>query len=188
MSPSVSICSAAADLKVAIPERYRWAINILDVKPDDTILEIGCGYGHSIALIAEVLTSGHLTAIDRSAKMVAAAAKANEKFINSGNLEILRVDLLENHLPASYFNKIFLFNINVFWMDPRDELAEIRRLLKPAGRFYIFHQPPPGHDLDEFEAAFRHNLEKYSFGVVESFREPSEAVRSLALVATPNRQ
>ena len=152
------------------------------------MLEIGCGYGHSIALIAEVLTSGHLTAIDRSAKMVAAAAKANEKFINSGNLEILRVHLLENHLPASYFNKIFLFNINVFWMDPRDELAEIRRLLKPAGRFYIFHQPPPGHDLDEFEHAFRQNLGKYDFPLQDIFKDPSEAVRSVAIISTPNRQ
>jgi hypothetical protein len=45
-------------------------------------------------------------------------------------------------LPANSFNKIFVFNLNVFWMDPADELREIARLLTPDGRFYIFHQPP----------------------------------------------
>jgi SAM-dependent methyltransferase len=173
---------------VGIPERYRWAVNILNVRPHETILEIGCGYGHSIALICEKLATGHLTAIDRSEKMIASASAAYQNIIDTGRVEILHQDVLDRRLPEADFDKIFLFNINVFWMDPRDELAEIRRLLKPDGRFFLFHQPPPGHDLEEFENAFRSNLEKNGFSGRESFKDQRKAIRSIALVARPSRR
>lgn len=150
------------------------------------ILEIGCGYGHSIPLICEKLATGHLTAIDRSEKMVAAGSSANEEFIETGRVTILHQDLLDRLLPEASFDKIFLFNINAFWMDPREELAEIRRLLKLAGRFYLFHQPPPGHDLDEFEDAFRTNLSSNNFRLVQNFKDQSDEVRSIAVIAMPN--
>jgi ubiquinone/menaquinone biosynthesis C-methylase UbiE len=173
---------------VAALERYRWAVDILDVQPDDVILEIGCGYGHSIPLIGERLSTGKLTAIDRSEKMTSAASEPNKEFIESGRAEILNCDLLDHALPASSFDKVFLFNINVFWMDPASELAEIRRLLKPDGRLFIFHQPPPGHDLDEFQEAFRANLAKYDFHLADVFKEPLETIRSVAVISKPIRQ
>ena len=172
----------------AIPERYRWAVDILDVQPADVILEIGCGYGHSISLISDKLSTGRLTAIDRSEKMVAAATRSNRQLIGSGRAEVLHKDLLDSALSASQFDKIFLFNINVFWMDPADELAEIRRLLKPRGRFYLFHQPPPGHILSEFEKEFRANFEKHGFTLIDQFRHENEPIRSIALVGEPNLQ
>jgi len=171
---------------VAARERYRWAVDILDVQPDDVILEIGCGYGQSIPLICEQLSIGKLTAIDRSEKMASAASEANKEFIESGKAEIIHCDLLDCGLPASSFDKIFLFNINVFWMDPSAELAEIRRLLKRQGRFFLFHQPPPGHDLDEFENAFRTNLAKNNYLLVNNFKELREPIRSVAVISTPN--
>jgi len=171
-----------------VPKRYVWAVDILDVRPDDKILEIGCGYGHSISLICERLSTGKLTAIERSEKMASAAAESNTAFIEEGKAEIFHRDLLSAALPDSSFNKVFLFNINVFWMDPVSELVEIRRLLKPNGRFFLFHQPPPGHDLDEFENAFRTNLAKHDFLLVNNFKELREPIRSLALISTPNPQ
>ena len=166
--------------------RYRWAVDNLDVQPDDVILEIGCGYGHSIPLICEQLSTGKLTAIDRSAKMASAASESNAKFIEAGKADIFHHDILDSFLPDSSFDKIFLFNINVFWMDPVAELAEIRRLLKPNGRFFLFHQPPPGHFLNEFEEAFRANLTKHDFHLTDVFKEPRVPIRSIAMVSTPN--
>ena len=171
-----------------IPERYVWAVEILDVQPSDVILEIGCGYGHSISLICERLSTGKLMAIDRSETMASAASQSYIGLIETGKAEIFHRDLLDRALPDSSFDKIFLFNINVFWMDPVSELVEIRRLLTPNGRFFLFHQPPPGHDLDEFENAFRINLSRNGFHLVNNFKELREPIRSLALVLTPNPQ
>jgi ubiquinone/menaquinone biosynthesis C-methylase UbiE len=149
-----------------IPERYRWAVDLLDVRPDDRMLEIGCGRGHMIGLICERLTSGHITAIDRSSKMAEAAKQTNKRHVTSGKATVLHQDLLDSLLPSGAFDKVFLFNINAFWMDPVSELAEVRRSLKQNGEVFIFHQPPPDHDIDEFVDAFGSNLEKNGFEII----------------------
>ena len=168
-----------------VPERYVWAVEILDVRPADLILEIGCGYGHSIPLIAPKLSTGHLTLIDRSGDMEVAAAKRIRDETAEDKVSVLHADLLSNNFPEESFDKIFLFNMNVFWMDPVAELAEIRRLLKPECLFYLFHQPPPGHELEEFVLAVRANLAKYGFECKEILKNVSADVRSLCLIATP---
>ena len=169
-----------------IPDRYRWAVDILDVRPDDVILEIGCGYGHSIPLIAPQLSTGHLTLIDHSETMAKAAAKRVRDETTEIKVSVLHTDLLSNGFPENSFDKIFLFNINVFWMDPTAEIEEVGRLLKPDGRFYLFHQPPPGHQLDEFVSAFRANLTKYNFDCKRILKNKSSEVRSICIVATPS--
>lgn len=136
-----------------------------------------------IPLICEKLTTGHLTAIDRSEKMAVASLKTYSDLVDEGNASILGQELLDRKLAAHHFDKIFLYNINVFWMDPREELAEIRRLLKTHGRFYLFHQPPPGHDLDEFEYAFRKNLTNNQFHLVQDLKDRRDEVRSVAMIA-----
>ena len=73
-------------------------------------------------------------------------------------------------------------------MDPVAEMAEIRRLLKPNGQFFLFHQPPPGHDLSEFENAFRTNLAEHDFLLTKDFKEQREPIRSVAVISTPNPQ
>lgn len=150
-------------MRAKIPERIVWAVEVLDVQPDDLILEIGCGRGCTIGPICSKLTTGHLTAIDRSAKMVETATSSNTRQIATGRVSILHADLLEIDQSDASFDKIFLFNLNVFWMNPVDELRVIRGLLKANGKFYIFHQPPPGHDVSEFAVEFQKNLSVSGF-------------------------
>ena len=138
---------------------------MLDVGPDEYILEIGCGYGHMIGLVCDRLKSGHITAIDRSEAMIRAANERNKPHLKSGKAKVLRQDLLDSRSPPASFDKVFLFNINSFWMDPVQELAEISRILRPSGEFHIFHQPPPGHDLSEFMEAFLRNLSENGYNI-----------------------
>lgn len=146
-------------------DRFEWAVGLMNIQPNDRILEIGCGYGRAISLVCDKLTTGKITAIDRSLKMVNAAKDANVENIVTARAEILHADLLSSDLANSAFDKVFLFNINVFWMDPTAELDKIRRLLRPNGIFYLFHQPPPGHEIDEFAEKFKENLEKNGFEI-----------------------
>ncbi|QYO67242.1 class I SAM-dependent methyltransferase [Leptolyngbya sp. 7M] len=146
-------------------DRLEWAVGLINVKPNDRILEIGCGYGRAVSLVCEKLITGMITAIDRSSKMANAAKDANVQNIIAGRAEILHADLLSSDLPEAAFDKVFLFNINVFWMDPVAELNAIRRLLEPGGIFYLFHQPPPGHKAEEFAEKFKENLGKNRFDI-----------------------
>ena len=166
-----------------IPQRIEWAVRLLKVTPADRILEVGCGNGLAVLLICDGLENGHVTAIDRSEKMVRLAHERNRHNVEAGKATILCADLLTAGLEANEFTKIFLFNLNVFWMDPIAELKEIRRLLAPHGPFYIFHNPPPGSELTEYAGAIEKNLEKNGFCVEAPIY--NEAVSSLCIKSTP---
>ncbi|MET9630757.1 class I SAM-dependent methyltransferase [Lentzea sp. NPDC006480] len=57
-------------------ERLRGVVDQLAIRPDDRVLEIGCGQGVAATMVCQLLATGTLTAIDRSTKMVEAATRA----------------------------------------------------------------------------------------------------------------
>lgn len=125
-----------------VPERLRWAVETLHVKPDESILEIGCGHGIAAALIAEKLTTGKIIAIDRSEKAIQTAIQKNEHHLAAGKLEFHVTSLHEANFGDTRFNKIFAVNVNVFWLTPAKELAVLKNLLTPDGILYLFYEPP----------------------------------------------
>src|SRR5205085_1911331 len=71
-----------------LPARVRWAVHLLDPRPEDQILEVGGGSGLAAALICERLTAGRLLMIDRSAVAVGRAAQRNAIHLASGRLVV----------------------------------------------------------------------------------------------------
>ncbi|MFC9993393.1 SAM-dependent methyltransferase [Nocardia sp. NPDC127526] len=129
---------------MASEARFDWIVATMEVRPADHILEIGAGTSPSVAHLAAVLTSGRVTAIDRSATAVARSAKRHAALIDSGRLRLLPIaledlrpaDVLSEAVPA--FDKILAVNVNLFWTrSPATELALIRQLLSPGGSLYL---------------------------------------------------
>ncbi len=164
-------------------KRFDWAVSILAPLPRDRILEIGCGRGGMVEAVASRLERGEIIAIDRSPKMIESATKRNAAHISEGKAKLVLEDFGDATLSERTFDKIFVFNLNVFWMDPREELGKIASLLNDAGRFYIFHIPPPGADFAEYETAFRKNLEKYGFEVLQT--NVDGELNAVCLIAIP---
>src|SRR6266498_1502438 len=75
------------------PQRLQWAVQVLNVAPEDEILEIGCGPGVAVSLVCEQLAGGKITAIDRSATAIKQAAKRNADHLASGKAALLHIDL-----------------------------------------------------------------------------------------------
>ncbi|MCG5444961.1 class I SAM-dependent methyltransferase [Micromonospora sp. NIE79] len=113
------------------------------VAPDDQVLEIGCGRGAAISLVAGQLTTGRIVAIDSAATMVRLATQRNLSHIDAGRAEIRRAGFESADLPTDHFTKIFAVNVSLFWLgDAAQQIARMRSLLAPGGRLYVFGERP----------------------------------------------
>jgi len=119
--------------------RFSWAAELLDIKPNDTLLEIGCGVGISVEEIASKLKGGKILAVDRSKKMIQKAIQRNNHYLNSGKVEFLKTDML-HFKKDQLFNKIFCFNINLFWTQKSiaEEITILKSHLTKKGLLHIF--------------------------------------------------
>jgi SAM-dependent methyltransferase len=141
-----------------IPDRIVWAVETLNIRPSDHVLEIGCGHGLAVPLVCEKLGRGTLTAIDRSPKMIAAAKKRNRACVAAGRVAFETVALADANFGRRRFSKIFAINVNLFWIDPAAELPVVRKLLRPGGVLYLFYQPPSLAQLEPLATKLLHRL------------------------------
>ncbi|MFE9204378.1 methyltransferase domain-containing protein [Micromonospora sp. NPDC007230] len=66
-------------------------VNALPLQPHSRVLEIGCGPGAAARAVAVRLTTGHILAIDRSARAVAQAEAGAAPEIASGRMSVRQV-------------------------------------------------------------------------------------------------
>lgn len=167
-----------------LPERFSWALEVLACQPTDSILEVGCGAGILVEQIACILDSGSVNAIDTSPAMINKAIKRNQRFMLTNKARFYQGTLLNTTLPNNAFDKILAFNVSVFWKSPQAELAIIKNLLKPEGKFYLFHQPP--HDITKQVAEqARYQLEINNFKVHNLLMKNLKPVPASCIEAQP---
>jgi SAM-dependent methyltransferase len=135
-------------------ERIAWAVDVLDVAPDDRILEIGCGHGVAVSLVCERLEVGRITAIDRSEKMIAAARKRNRGCADKARF--ITASLEDADLGDETYDKVFAVHVAPLH-GPGKALDVVRDRLAPGGSFYLFSQAPGWKQLADAER-FGHEL------------------------------
>jgi SAM-dependent methyltransferase len=119
-------------------ERFVWAVETLDVRPADRLLEVGCGHGVAVSLVCERLTTGTITAIDRSPKMIEMAKRRNRVHVDAGRAVLEAVALEDADLGDRRVDKVFAFNVAPFWLQPEAAVAAVRGHLSRDGAAYIF--------------------------------------------------
>ena len=122
-------------------ERLRAVVDQLGVHPADRVLEIGCGHGVAATMVCERLTSGRLTAIDRSAKMVEAAALRNAAFVEAGKAEFFVASLEDLDLGERRYDLVFAVRVGLFHREPERARALVEPWLAPEGRVRAFFDP-----------------------------------------------
>jgi len=125
-----------------VSERLRAIVDELDIQPADRVLEIGCGHGVAATFVCERLDDGHLTAIDRSAKMIEAAAKRNAAYVEAGKAEFLVAKLEELELGDRRFDKVFAVRVGLFHREPERAHGFVEPWLAPGGKVFTFFDPP----------------------------------------------
>jgi ubiquinone/menaquinone biosynthesis C-methylase UbiE len=125
-----------------VSERLKAVVERLDVQPDDRLLEIGCGHGVAATFVCERLETGHLTAVDRSPKMIAAAARRNAAYVDAGTAEFLVAHLERLDLGDRRFNKVFAVRVGLFHREPARACALVEPYLAAGGRILTVFDPP----------------------------------------------
>jgi ubiquinone/menaquinone biosynthesis C-methylase UbiE len=125
-----------------VSERLRAIVEQLGIAPGDRVLEIGCGHGVAATFVCERLAGGRLTAIDRSPKMIAAAAHRNAAYVDSGTAEFLVGTLESLDLGDRRFEVIFAVRVGLFHREPERAHALAERWLAPGGAIRAFFDPP----------------------------------------------
>lgn len=143
---------------------------IADVEGVDAV-EIGCGTGHWLQLIAARVASA--TGVDRSWQMLSRARAAAPS--------ALLVQATAEHLPLAdgRFDRVFCVNALHHFADPAGFIKECRRVLRPGGAFLtIGLDPHTGDDrwwiYDYFPSAREADCERY---------RSSKAIREMLIAA-----
>jgi ubiquinone/menaquinone biosynthesis C-methylase UbiE len=133
--------------------RNAWTVSLLEVRPDDRVLEIGFGPGLAIHDLGRLAHEGYVCGIDHSELMLRQARRRNADGIGRGvvDLRVGSVDALPDF--DAPFDKILAVNAVLFWNEPDARLEELRRLLRSGGLIAVAHQPRGPGASDEMSAA-----------------------------------
>ncbi|WP_164983863.1 class I SAM-dependent methyltransferase [Cellulomonas endophytica] len=122
---------------------------LLDPAPDARVLEVGCGVGHALALLAPRLPEGHVTGLDRSASALGHAEGRLRRWLEEGRVDLQHRELSAFHGDGRGYDAVLAVNVNAFWTDPTGpEASRVVDLLLPGGDVVLAWEPPPGHDED----------------------------------------
>ncbi|TBW29960.1 class I SAM-dependent methyltransferase [Gramella sp. KN1008] len=112
----------------------RWTLNLMDIQPDDDIIEIGFGNGANIQLLSQQAPGGSVTGIEVSDTAMEMASRKNAKSISEGKVKLHKTS--GNALPFKdgSFDKACTVATAYVFEDPGEVFKEMHRVLKPAGR------------------------------------------------------
>ena len=128
---------------MAAAPRHSAAVATLALKGTESVLEIGCGHGVAVREVLVRLTSGTITALDRSEKMIEAVQAGNAPAIAAGQL-VTRAEALEDaDFGDQFFDAIFAVNVDLNLRLGTRWPVMLKQLLRPGGRIVLAFDPPP---------------------------------------------
>jgi len=122
-------------------QRNAWTLSLLDIGQDDRILEVGCGPGALIQVLAASATKGVVAGVDLSPVMLQQASRRNAEAIRAGRVRLQRGSATALPFEEASFDTALSANSLPFWPDQEAGVKEMWRVLKPGGVVAIILQP-----------------------------------------------
>lgn len=114
----------------------RWALRHLDPAGDADVLDVGCGSGMALQLLARRTRTGRLAGVDLSPSMVALARRKTGG-IPGRAVQICQGDVMSLPFADGSFDVVTAIETFYFWPDPQHGLRECLRVLRPGGRLCV---------------------------------------------------
>jgi ubiquinone/menaquinone biosynthesis C-methylase UbiE len=110
-----------------------WGLRHISIDTHDTILDIGCGGGRTVAKLADIAKQGKVYGIDHSEESVAASKKYVAQYIALGRVEILNGSVSQLPFPNNMFDLVTAVETHFWWPTLPSDTREVLRVLKPGG-------------------------------------------------------
>jgi ubiquinone/menaquinone biosynthesis C-methylase UbiE len=119
-------------------QKIEWTVTLCDIREDSFVLEIAFGPGVGIEIASSLASRGKVYGLDFSRSMLRRASAHNKSSIRSGKVSLQFGSAASIPFPDNFFDRVFEVNVAYFWPEPRRELMEIARVLKPRGKAALY--------------------------------------------------
>ena len=125
-----------------------WGLKHVRIQRSDTILDVGCGGGVTVARLAALATEEKTYGVDYSEESVAAAQRRNRQSIDANRVEILHASVSHLPFPDQMFDLVTAVETHYYWPDLNADMREILRVLKPGRALIIIAEAYRGGKYD----------------------------------------
>ena len=118
-----------------------WGFPLLkDIPSGANILDTGCGGGANLARWMDFCPECRVTGLDYSPISVDESRRFNSEEIAAGRCSVVEGDVTRMPFGDNAFDCVSAFETIYFWPDIERAFAEVFRVLKPGGTFFICNE------------------------------------------------
>jgi cyclopropane fatty-acyl-phospholipid synthase-like methyltransferase len=114
---------------------YEETAALLSLEDNDKVLDIGCGNGFVLELLAKTHNC-RFDGIDVAEDAVRSASYRCRAYIKKKQMRITLQDGAAMSFDDGVFDKAYSINVAYFWSDLFAQMTEIHRVLRPKGVFF----------------------------------------------------
>jgi len=152
---------------------WRWGLQQVVVPPNAIILDVGCGGGGAVKILAQAAFRGKVYGVDYAEDVLGTAQRVNRALIEQGHVEIRHGSVSDLPFPDDTFDLVTAFETIIFWPSLVDDLRQVRRVLKPGGSILIANEAYADARFAERNAKWAH------WAGFQNLQTPEETRQSL---------
>ncbi|HUK00897.1 MAG TPA: methyltransferase domain-containing protein [Steroidobacteraceae bacterium] len=122
--------------------RTRWVLSLLELRPEDRVLDVGFGPAYSTQLIADQVTSGLVVGVDRSPLMLDMARRRLRRHLHSRRVTLMCTDAADLPPFDVRFDKALSINLPGMAEDSVGLLTRVRERMAAGGRIAVALSAP----------------------------------------------
>lgn len=153
------------------PRASRELLALARIRADDRVLDIGAGLGGAARLISSACDC-RVDCVELSADYCAGARLLNRLTGLDDRIAVHRASAVELPFPDASFDVVWMQNVGMNIADKQRLYAEIRRVLRPGGR-YVFQELAAGDAVTSYFPL------PWASRPADSFLASAEAMRSM---------
>ncbi len=137
-------------------ELWNWGLEHIDIAidPISVIIDLGCGGGRAMNIMAQKKGDGKIVGVDYSTTMLELSRQIDQHLIDKGQIFLCGATVSCLPFKEDSFDLATAFETCYFWPDLASDVKEIGRILRPGGKFLIVNEMYDHAQFYEYNSKF----------------------------------